>query len=96
VPQGPPDEGWRRLHPLSPVVRSYRGFLAVLTLAGLSTTGAIGSGVGPRWYDVVLPAAVAIAAIVNWFVTRWKLDGVTLRIETGLLRRDSRQLPVGR
>lgn len=90
------EDGWRRLHPLSPVVRSYRGFLAVLTLAGLSSSGVLGSGNGPRWYDVVLPAAVAIAAIVNWFVTRWKLDGVTLRIETGLLRRDSRQLPVAR
>jgi len=90
------DGGWRRLHPLSPVVRSYRGFLAVLTLAALSSSGAIGSGAGPRWYDVVLPAAVAVAAIVNWYVTRWKLDGVTLRIETGLLRRDSRQLPVAR
>jgi putative membrane protein len=89
-------DGWRRLHPLSPVVRSYRGFLAVLTLAALSSSGVVGSSNGPRWYDVVLPAAVAIAAIVNWFVTRWKLDGVTLRIETGLLRRDSRQLPVAR
>ena len=90
------DGGWRRLHPLSPLVRSYRGFLAVLTLAALSSSGAIGTGAGPRWYDVVLPAAVAVAAIVNWYVTRWKLDGVTLRIETGLLRRDSRQLPVAR
>jgi putative membrane protein len=90
------DGGWRRLHPLSPVVRSYRGFLAVLALAGLSSSGAIGSGAGPHWYDVALPAAVAVAAIVNWFVTRWKLDGMTLRIETGLLRRDSRQLPVAR
>ena len=90
------DEGWRRLHPLSPLVRSYRGVLAVLTLAGLSASGAIGSNSGPRWYDVVLPALTAIAAVVNWFVTRWKLDGVTLRIETGLLRRDSRQLPIAR
>jgi putative membrane protein len=90
------DEGWRRLHPLSPLVRSYRGVLAVLTLAGLSASGAIGSNSGPRWYDVVLPALIAIAAVVNWFVTRWKLDGVTLRIETGLLRRDSRQLPIAR
>ena len=90
------DQGWRRLHPLSPVVRSYRGFLAVLTLAGLSSSGVIGSGSGPRWYDVVLPAAVAVAALVNWFVTRWKLTGATLCIETGLLRRDSRQLPVAR
>src|SRR5262249_48489882 len=29
-------------------------------------------------------------------VTRWKVDGATLRIETGLLRRDSRQLPIAR
>jgi putative membrane protein len=89
-------EGWRRLHPLSPLVRSYRGVLAVLTLAGLSASGAIGSNSGPHWYDVALPAIIAIAAVVNWFVTRWKLDGVTLRIETGLLRRDSRQLPIAR
>ena len=39
---------------------------------------------------------VVIGAVVNWLVTRWKLDGATLRIETGLLRRDSRQLPVAR
>ena len=90
------DEGWRRLHPLSPMVRSGRAVLAVLTLAGLSASGVIGSSAGPRWYDVALPAIVAIAAIVNWYVTRWKVDGVTLRIETGLLRRDSRQLPIAR
>ena len=29
-------------------------------------------------------------------VTKWALDGVTLRIETGLFRRDARQLPVAR
>ena len=90
------EEGWRRLHPLSPMVRSGRAVLAVLTLAGLSASGVVGSSAGPRWYDVALPAIVAIAAIVNWYVTRWKVDGVTLRIETGLLRRDSRQLPIAR
>jgi putative membrane protein len=90
------DGGWRRLHPLSPLVRSYQAMLAVLALAGLSSTGAVGSGNGPRWYDLALPVIVAVAAIVSWLVTRWKLDGVTLRIETGLLRRDSRQLPIAR
>ena len=87
---------WRRLHPLSPMVRSGRAVLAVLTLAGLSASGVVGSSAGPRWYDVALPAIVAIVAIVDWYVTRWKMDGVTLRIETGLLRRDSRQLPIAR
>src|ERR1700722_15782436 len=39
APQGPPrqtmlDQGWRRFHPLSPLVRSGRGLVAVLALAG--------------------------------------------------------------
>ena len=90
------DQGWRRLHPLSPLVRSGRGLLAVLALLGLSTSGVVGTGTGTRWYDLALPVLVAAAALVNWLVTRWKVDGATLRIETGLLRRDSRQLPIAR
>jgi putative membrane protein len=89
-------DGWRRLHPLSPLVRSGRGVLAVLALAGLSTSGLGGGSAGLHWYDIVLPVVIAVAAVVNWFVTRWKVDGATLRIETGLLRRDSRQLPIAR
>lgn len=89
-------EGWRRLHPLSPLVRSGRGVLAVLAVAGLSTSGALGQASGQRWYDVAVPVVAAGAAVVNWLVTRWKIDGATLRIETGLLRRDSRQLPLAR
>ena len=88
--------GWRRLHPLSPLVRSGRAVLAVLALAGLSTSGLLGSGTGTRWWDLALVAVVAGGAVINWLVTRWKVDGVTLRIETGLLRRDSRQLPIAR
>jgi putative membrane protein len=77
-------------------VRSGRAVLAVLALAGLSSSGLIGTGAGSRWWDVALVALVAGGAVVNWLVTRWKVDGATLRIETGLLRRDSRQLPIAR
>jgi putative membrane protein len=90
------EEGWRRLHPLSPLVRSTRGLLAVAVVLGFSASRTLGSGKGPNWYDLLLPVVAAGAAVVNWLVTRWKLDGVTLRIETGLLRRDSRQLPIAR
>src|SRR6516225_4081933 len=90
------DSGWRRLHPLSPLVRSGRAVLAVLALAGLSSSGLIGAGTGSRWWDVALVALVAGGAVLNWLVTRWKVDGATLRIESGLLRRDSRQLPIAR
>jgi putative membrane protein len=88
-------ETWHRLHPLSPVVRSGRGLLAVLALIAFSTSQGLGSG-GSHIYEIAVPMAAAIAAVVNWLVTRWRLDGPTLRIETGLLRRDSRQLPVAR
>ena len=90
------DAGWRRLHPLSPVVRSGRGVLAVLAIVGAGAAGGFTRGGGARFYDLAVPAAAAVAAVVNWLVTRWKLDGATLCIDTGLLRRDSRQLPVAR
>ena len=88
------EAAWHRLHPLSPVVRSGRGVIAVLAAVGVWRSRALGGG--PRWLDLAFPAAAAVAAVVGWLVTRWRLDGVTLRIETGLLRRDSRQLPIAR
>lgn len=90
------DTGWHRLHPLSPVVRSGRGLLAVLALIGVSASGGFTRTGGARFYDLAVPAVAAVAAVINWLVTRWRVDGTTLRIETGLLRRDSRQLPVAR
>jgi putative membrane protein len=88
-------DGWHRLHPLSPLVRSGRATLGVLALLGLSATGTFGGG-GSHVYDWVVAALIAAGAVISWLVTRWKLDGTTLCIETGLLRRDSRQLPVAR
>jgi putative membrane protein len=90
------DTGWRRLHPLSPVVRSGRGVLAILGLAAVAAAGGFTRTGGARFYDLAVPAAAAVAALVDWLVTRWKLADATLCIETGLLRRDSRQLPVAR
>jgi putative membrane protein len=91
------DGRWRRLHPLSPVVRSGRAVLAlVVALGATASFPGNGSGGGLRWIDLVILPVVVVAAVVNWLVTRWKLDGPTLRIETGLLRRESLQLPVAR
>jgi len=49
-----------------------------------------------RVYDLIAVVVVGVAGVVHWLVTKWALDGVTLRIESGLLRRDARQLPVAR
>jgi putative membrane protein len=86
--------GWHRLHPLSPVIQAGRLLPALLGIAVLSVVTA------DSWkdyvYQVVVTAGLVVAGLVRWLVTRWKLDGETLRIETGLLRRDSRQLPMTR
>ena len=96
APGGPvAGETWHRLHPLSPVVRSGRGVLAVLALIAISATQKLGSN-GSHLPEIIVGVVAVIAAVINWLVTRWRLDGPTLRIETGLLRRDSRQLPVAR
>ncbi|HEY7918907.1 MAG TPA: PH domain-containing protein, partial [Streptosporangiaceae bacterium] len=86
---------WHRLHPLSPLVRSGRAAAGVLAIVAISASGQFGPD-GSHLYDWAVAVLVVIGAVVNWLVTRWKLDGPTLRIETGLLRRDSRQLPVAR
>jgi putative membrane protein len=91
--------GWQRLHPLSPVVRGARGLVPLAVLAGFSTInrGPRGHGVGPQ--DLIWLALVVVGVVfgvIHWLVTRWAFDGATLRIETGLVRRDSQQLPVAR
>ncbi|HYB88409.1 MAG TPA: PH domain-containing protein [Streptosporangiaceae bacterium] len=88
-----PAGAWHRLHPLSPVVRSGRGVLAVAAAVVITRSLRPGSH---WWIDLVLPVVAALAAVASWLVTRWRLDGVTLRIESGVVRRDSRQLPIAR
>jgi putative membrane protein len=90
-----PDTAWHRLHPLSPLIQAGR------LLAGLVTVAAVtfaqgGSGLVSRIPELILVGVLVVAAVIHWVVTRWRLEGSTLRIETGLLRRDSKQLPVSR
>jgi putative membrane protein len=87
------DDGWHRLHPLSPIVRSGRGlaavvFVLVISLAGRSN--GLWDAVGHLGAIVV----IALLALVSWVVTRWRVEGGTLRIETGLVRRSSLRYPL--
>jgi putative membrane protein len=96
----PGDTGgeWRKLHPLSIVVRAGSVATALLVVLAISAGqhGQQGKS-DPVWlYDIAALGFVLVVGVVRWWVTRWKLDGATLRIETGLFRRDSRQLPVAR
>ena len=47
-------------------------------------------------YLVVITLVSALYGYIHWMVTRWRFEGDTLRIETGLIRKDSRRLPLAR
>ncbi|HTT88142.1 MAG TPA: PH domain-containing protein [Acidimicrobiales bacterium] len=91
----PPVGGWQRLHPLTPIVTGGRvGVVLLVVLAEDSLRGS--RNLVSVVIELVLLGIVMLFGLVKWLVTRWALDGSTLRIETGLLRRDARQLPLSR
>jgi putative membrane protein len=91
VSSGAP-EGWHRLHPLSPVVRGGRATIAIAFLLlpialGVDTL----QDATPQLVIIVL---LTLAGVVSWLVTRWRIEDDDLRIETGLLRRQSLRFPL--
>jgi putative membrane protein len=92
-------DGWQRLHPLSPLLRIGRVIPVIalgLVLSAVHSSGSSGGGSGETYYVVGIAVLSTILGFVHWLVTRWKIEGDTLRIETGLIRRDSRRLPLAR
>ncbi len=92
----PAVDAWQRLHPLSPVARIGRVIPALLVGLVISTTGGNSRSSTTGIIYLVIAALAVVLGIVHWLVTRWRIDGDTLRIETGLIRRDSRRLPLNR
>lgn len=86
-------DGWHRLHPLSPIVRSGRGLAAVLVVLAISLAGRSG-GLWDAVGHLGVIVLIAIVAAVSWVVTRWRIEDGTLRIETGLVRRSSLRYPL--
>ncbi len=84
--------GWQRLHPLSPIVRGGRATIAIAIVLLPSLV----AGRNPRGELVQLGIVAVIVAFgfLSWFVTRWRIDGDDLRIETGVLRRQSLRFPL--
>ena len=81
---------------MSPIVRGGRAVAALAAfLAFTSVQRQRGEGTH-LVVDAVVVGAVFVLGVVHWLVTRWAFDGETLHVETGLLRRDTRKVPVAR
>jgi putative membrane protein len=87
---------WQRLNPWTPVVLGGRALVIVALLGSEEASRGTSSREVTIYIGIAILAAALVIGVVRWLVTKWALDGVTLRIETGLFRRDARQLPVAR
>ncbi len=98
TPASPPtDSDWQRLHPLTPLARIGRLAPALVFLVLVSTVHSRAeNSTAETDYLVVITLASAVYGYIHWMVTRWRFEGDTLRIETGLIRKDSRRLPLAR
>ena len=85
-------QGWHRLHPLSPVVRGGRATIGIFILLIPVALG--GDTLSQAAPELAIIAVIALAGFVSWLVTRWRIEDDDLRIETGLLRRQSLRFPL--
>ena len=85
-------EGWLRLHPLSPIVRGGRTTIAIAIV--LLPSLAAGRNPSGELVQLAIVGVLVLLGFVSWLVTRWRIDGDDLRIETGVLRRQSLRFPL--
>jgi putative membrane protein len=86
---------WQRLHPLSPLVRTGRGVIALVVLVLIPTArGGQHGALGGDLAHIGVLAVVLVLGLISWLVTRWRLEGGVLRVESGLIRRTSGRFPL--
>jgi putative membrane protein len=83
--------GWRRIHPLSPLVRAGGplGGLLLVLISGARRRGDHTAAI----IEAGIIGLFLVLGFISWLVTRWRVEDGVLRIESGLLRRTSRRFP---
>ncbi|MDX6207534.1 MAG: putative rane protein, partial [Frankiales bacterium] len=87
---------WSRLHPFSPVLRFSRAAAGLVVLLAARRTSPGGTHGGEWIWDLAVLALAVVGGVVAWAVTRWRVEGSELQIETGLIRRQSVRVPLSR
>jgi putative membrane protein len=90
----------RRLHPLSAVARVGRGFLQG-AFAGFIAATTLAAGLGlPGWAIPLLAPLGALLgggfALARYYRFTYEIAGDTLTVESGVVARQSREIPLGR
>jgi len=88
-------EPWSRLHPLTPLLRSGRFLLLVLATVGQQGLRSASLSVLLVGLAVVLPLGLVLGWL-SWRATRYRLDAGELQVDSGVLQRRSRRVPLAR
>lgn len=106
-PEGVGEDGyaWRRMHPVTPLLRGWKIIAAVLIIASTQFTGDIRGAArllgGDGWIALVgafvLIALVAVAwSFVSWRVTRYAVTDEAVHLRQGIVFRQQRQARLDR
>ncbi len=107
-PSGPPGPGtvWRRLHPVSPALRSWKLFVFLLVLYGQERGRALFSGRGdaPGLAELLVASATVVLVVVvasalgvaSWWMTRYAVDDAAVRLHSGVVFRQQRSAQLDR
>ena len=88
-------EGFRRLHPLTPVLRGWKVFAAAVALAAQQAYG----DVEISWLLIAIAVSIPLGAaygVLSWTTTHYRVGDDDLRLETGVLFKRSRRVRLDR
>lgn len=85
---------WQRLHPFSPLVRAGRGVIAIIAVLLISAGTSRRGNVDSDLIHLAIIVAIFVLGVITWLVTRWRVEGGVLRVDSGLLRRTSERFPL--
>ena len=100
----PTEDGWHRLHPLTPLVRGWKVVAAMLVVVGQQRGGElVDAGLPSRQealFSLALLFGVAVLAgvyaVLAWRRARYRVDADALQLQTGVLFRQERQARLDR
>ena len=89
-----PGAGYRRLSPLTPLVRS---FIFLVAVVGSSWQSALHGELGPiGWLLLALALAGLVYGAASWVRTKYWIEADELRVDTGVVARQSRRIRIDR
>ena len=95
APDGAPEGGWARLHPLTPVLRGGRFALLLLVVVGQQGLRDSPWEAMAAIFGIGVPAG-ALVGYLSWRAMRYRVTPTELQVESGIVTKRSRRVPLAR